>query len=404
MYLSQKQFVPAIIVIGVVAGLFYWIGGKEANAPVTTSTSSTTPRATAGVATGAAKPLEDWTAAPKGADQKGIGAITSKPAPFSGKLAPEFVRPGGFSNTDPFLLKDLRGKRVVLVEFWTTSSINAGRTIPYLNDWYAKYHNFGLTIIAIHTPRFVFERSKTVVDQFAYAHNMSYPLIIDNGAETWTAYKNTTWPHLYLVDLDGRIVYDRTGEGAYAVTEQKMLELLNTRAAKLKLPAPPDQKLTQPTGDTSDLAQLGSSEAFFGSSRNKNLANGIAGKSGVQTFDALSEPKLNMEYLFGGWNINSEYAENLSEHTSLIYRFHAKHAFTIMGSQKLMRVKVLLDGKPLEQSSAGKDIRFEKGESIFYVDHERLYDIVNLGSGYGDHTIELTPEAGGLDVYTLTFS
>ena len=326
------------------------------------------------------------------------------PSAISGKIAPEFVRPGGFSNTDPFLLKDLRGKRIVLVEFWATSKIESTHTLPYLNDWYAKYHNFGLTIVAIHTPRFVFERSKVAVDQFAYAHNMPYPIVVDNGAETWTAYKNTTWPHLYLIDLDGRVVYDHQGEGAYRATEVKLLTLLNGRAAKLKLPPPPDQKLSQFNTETTDPTQVKSSEVFFGASRNQSLANGTPHKEGVQTFDALSEPKLNMSYLFGSWNIKNEFAESMTEHSSLLYKFHAKHVYAVLGAQKLLRVRVLLDGKALDASRAGTDIRFEKGDSIFYVNHEQLYDIVNATDGYSDHTIELIPDSGGINVYTLSFN
>jgi peroxiredoxin len=313
------------------------------------------------------------------------------------------VRPGGFTNADPFTLQSLRGQRIVLLEFWTTSSIDAAHTMPYLSDWDGKYRNFGLTVIGVHTPRFTFERSKTVVDEYAKAHNMSFPLVIDNNAETWKAYKNSVWPHLYLIDLSGRIVYEHAGDGAYALTEQKLLDLLNARAKQLKLPAPPDQKLTKLPPDDTDPSQVKKHETFFGASRNTDLANGTAGKEGVQTFDSLSEPKLGSLYLFGGWKISREYAENLSEHTSILYRYHAKHVYSIMGSVKMVRVKVLVDGKPLSEKDAGKDVRFEKGESVFYVTHERLYDIVNSSAGYADRTIELIPETGGLDVYTLTF-
>ncbi len=206
-----------------------------------------------------------------------------------------------------------------------------------------------------------------------------------------------------MIDLDGRIVYDHSGEGAYDVIEKKMLTLLNARAATLKLPAPIDQQLSKTVTDGTDSSLLKSSEEYFGANKNKNLANGITGKEGIQTFDTLSEPKLNKQYLFGGWNIMREYAQSLSEHTSIIYRFHAKRVYTIMGTQKMSRVRVLLDGVPLNETTSGKDIRFEKGESVFYVDRERFYDIVNIQGTYADHSIELIPDVGGLNVYTLTF-
>lgn len=60
-------------------------------------------------------------------------------------------------NSPPLRLTDLHGK-VVLIDFWTYSCINCLRTLPYLNDWYKRYHDKGLVIIGIHTPEFDFEK------------------------------------------------------------------------------------------------------------------------------------------------------------------------------------------------------------------------------------------------------
>jgi hypothetical protein len=66
-------------------------------------------------------------------------------------------------------------------------------------------------------------------------------------------------------------------------------------------------------------------------------------------------------------------------------------------------VKVLRDGKPLDETNAGKDIRYEKGESVFYVSEERFYDIVGDKAGYGVHTLEFTVDGSGLNAFTFTF-
>lgn len=398
MYISKQQ-IALVLGILLLASLSVYLYNKAPVAKevtvINTDSTTSTPMLTVDESTSSEKSTE--------ALSHIVVETNLHPSAIIGKMAPEFVRPGAFSNTGPFLLRDLRGKKIVLVEFWATSKIESTHTIPYLNDWYAKYHNFGLTIVAIHTPRFVFERSKVAVDQFAYAHNMSYPIVVDNGAETWTAYKNTIWPHLYLIDLDGRIVYEHQGDSAYQATEVKLLTLLNGRAVKLKLPVPPDQKLSQLNSENLDVSQIKSTEAFFGASRNQNLANGVSRKEGVQTFNTLTEPKLNMIYLFGSWNIKGEYAESMTEHSSLLYKYHAKRVYAVLGAQKILRVRVLLDGKAIDTSLSGSDIRFEKGDSVFYVDHERLYDIVNAADGYADHTIELVPDSGGINAYTLTF-
>ncbi len=402
MYLSYKQLAFGIVAIVLAAyGSFALMrASDEREGSIATSTTDAASSASPETIIDATSPegAEKGTSSGAPSPAKPSGPASS----LSGKAAPEFVRPTGFTNSDPFLLSSLRGERIAVVEFWSASSLDSAKVVPYLNGWQAKYRNYGLTIIGVHTPRYVFERSKIAVDEYAKANDMTFPIVVDNGAETWTAYKNKTWPHLYLIDLDGRIVYDHSGSGDLAIFEKKMVDLLNARAAKKKLPAPPDQKPVVIQGDGTLPGARKSAEAYFGANKNSNLANGIPNKEGVQTFDALSESKLDMIYLFGGWKIAREYAESMSEYTHAIYKYRAKRVYSIMGAERIFRVRVLLDGSPIPEASAGKDIRYEKGESVAYVSHERLYDLVKHAA-YDEHTIEIIPDSGGLDIYTLTF-
>jgi hypothetical protein len=57
-------------------------------------------------------------------------------------------------------------------------------------------------------------------------HGILYPVPIDNEFKTWKAYGNEYWPHLYLADRQGNLVYDHIGEGAYDRTEQTIKQLL----------------------------------------------------------------------------------------------------------------------------------------------------------------------------------
>jgi hypothetical protein len=53
-----------------------------------------------------------------------------------------------------------------------------------------------------------------------------YPVAQDNAYATWDAYKNQYWPALYLIDANGKIVYQHFGEGQYAETEAQIQKLL----------------------------------------------------------------------------------------------------------------------------------------------------------------------------------
>jgi thiol-disulfide isomerase/thioredoxin len=149
--------------------------------------------------------------------------------------APNFNEISGYINTNNSKLLDLQSLRgnVVLVDFWTYSCINCIRIIPYVNDWYEKYSDKGLTIVGVHTPEFEFEKNfnnvKSAVDKF----QIKYPVLQDNDKGTWNAYENRYWPRKYIIDTQGNIRYDHIGEGAYSETERVIQYLLAERAAKM---------------------------------------------------------------------------------------------------------------------------------------------------------------------------
>lgn len=157
--------------------------------------------------------------------------ITSKEGSFS--RAKEIIDPTGFINTDGVSMKDLIGKKVVLLEFWAYSCSNCKNVQPYLNDWYDKYRDDGLQIIGVHTPEFAFEKDRGNVEGAVKRANIEYPVVLDNNKATWDAYNQRYWPALYLIDTDGFIRYTHFGEGAYDETEQEIQMLLSERDQEL---------------------------------------------------------------------------------------------------------------------------------------------------------------------------
>ena len=154
--------------------------------------------------------------------------MSAMSAGMQDRLAPELKGIEYWFNTEnslPLTISGLRGK-VVLVDFWTYSCVNCRRSIPHLVEWDEKYRDQGLVIIGVHTPEFRFERDLNNVAAEIADFGIQYPVAVDNEYQTWRAYHNLYWPSKYLIDSDGNIVYTRVGEGAYDVTEQKIVELL----------------------------------------------------------------------------------------------------------------------------------------------------------------------------------
>ena len=78
--------------------------------------------------------------------------------------------------------------------------------------------------------------------------------------------------------------------------------------------------------------------------------------------------------------------------------FHAQRVFLVLGSPGRQRsVRVLLDGRPLPDGVAGRDVH----GGVAQIEQQRLYRLVDLHR-VGDHALTLLPDAG-MDGYAFTF-
>ena len=143
-------------------------------------------------------------------------------------LQPSLAGATGWLNGQPLTLEQLRGK-VVLVDFWTYSCINCLNTLPHVKQWYDKYKDQGLVVVGVHTPEYAFEKSTANVQAALKRLDVRYPVAQDNSYATWSAFHNQFWPALYLIDAEGRIVYQHFGEGRYTETEAAIQKLLAAR-------------------------------------------------------------------------------------------------------------------------------------------------------------------------------
>ena len=317
-------------------------------------------------------------------------------------LAPEITNPSGFINTDgqPITIAEFRGKKAVLIDFWTYSCINCQRTLPYVKAWYDKYSDKGLEIISVHTPEFGFEKVLSNVQDAVKGFGIKYPVVLDNDYGTWSAFQNQYWPRKYLIDIDGFVVYDHAGEGDYDVTEAAIQKILAERDSVLGIKtAMPEGTVAPKDAVTVDPNGVGSPETYFGSNRNQYLANGNAGVSGPQTLSLPSSFNKNNLYLSGSWNFNPEYAE-VNSGAKVVYQYQARDVYFVASSLAGAHLKILVDGKPVSAGNfAGADVG---ADGTAFIKENRLYKIVH-GADYGIHTLEIDVLKGTLDAYTFTF-
>ncbi len=304
--------------------------------------------------------------------------------------APEIVNPSGFFNIegDDLQLADLIGDKVILVDFWTYSCINCQRTAPYLVSWYDKYRDQGLEIVGIHSPEFAFEKDPDNVANAIEEFGIEYPVVMDNDFATWRNYANRYWPRKYLIDIDGFVVYDHIGEGAYAETERVIQDLLKERNERLGVDMEISSDVVSVQSDSRAAGVEFSPETYFGAWRNEYLANGTPGVEGVEVYELPEETAENKVYFDGEWNISREYARNTSAGASIVYKYAAQKVFMVGRADQDVTLTIKRDGEVVKTITVNED---------------RLYTIIDDQEDWGRHELEIIVEDPGLEIFTFTF-
>ena len=282
-----------------------------------------------------------------------IGALSAPyPAP------PLKDGPNDWINSPPLSLNALKGK-VVLIDFWTYSCINCVRTLPYLNNWYAQYHNQGLVVIGVHTPEFAFEKNPTNVAQAVKEDGILYPVLIDSNYSTWLSFNNQYWPAHYLIDKQGKVVYTHFGEGNYAETEHNIRVLLGLNA---------DQNVPAANSAATPFSTTETPETYLGSAR----------ADATQSFWSTQ----------GRWTSQEQYIVSAAANASISLNFNAKNVYLVGGAEGApITVQVFLNGKKIKSLSLGP---------------HNLYPLLSLPTASAG-TLELVFAKPGAELYTFTF-
>ncbi len=310
----------------------------------------------------------------------------------------------GWINSPPLTPAQLQGK-VVLVDFWEYTCINCLRTLPYLREWYRRYHDKGLVIVGVHTPEFDFSGKRANIAAAAKRLGVTWPVVIDDKAIIWKRYANYVWPHEYLYDQNGRLVDSVAGEGAYSQTEARIQALLKNSDPHAVFP-PVMALLPQDSYDKPGaVCYPETPELLIG---RRPIANASASNNPGQDTnyaDNASNPPDGAIYLQGFWHLTSEAAVSGESNGYLALRYHAIQLTAVMKPEAggSIRVEVTQDGRPVAKSDAGKDLRYDAdGKSYVFVDAARAYDLI-MNARFGEYQLKLSPKGDGLGIYDIAF-
>lgn len=160
--------------------------------------------------------------------------------------APELVG-RGWLNTEgrDLRLAELRG-RFVLLDFWTFCCVNCLHVLDELRPAEERYADV-LTVVGVHSPKFAHEADPEALRAAVERYQVDHPVLDDPQLRTWQLYAVRAWPTLVLVDPEGYVVAQASGEGHVESLTRLLDELVAEhsargtlrRSAGHRLPPPP---------------------------------------------------------------------------------------------------------------------------------------------------------------------
>ena len=168
--------------------------------------------------------------------------------------APELVE-GDWLNTggQRLSLEDLRGK-IVILDFWTFCCINCLHVLDELRELEEQFDDV-LVVVGVHSPKFAHEAELSAVEAAVRRYEVSHPVLNDPQMHTWQQYAVRAWPTLAVIDPEGFIVAQHSGEGHGHALAALLEELVAEHSAKGTLrrgdspyvpPLPPESAFSFP--------------------------------------------------------------------------------------------------------------------------------------------------------------
>jgi len=116
-------------------------------------------------------------------------------------------------------LSDFAGKKVVLVDFWSTTCDPCMNEMPHLVDLYKKYKDRGLVVLAISIDG---PESSAQVNSVIHDKGMVFPVLLDAETEVYAKYNpKKEMPYSMVIAKNGAITLKH---GGYNPGDEKALQ------------------------------------------------------------------------------------------------------------------------------------------------------------------------------------
>ncbi len=294
-------------------------------------------------------------------------------------------------NTEPLSQKRL-GTGLVLFDFWTYSCVNCLRTLPHIKRWHEKYADLGLLILGIHSPEFAFEKDRANVEAFMAGEGIAYPVVQDNDYAIWNAFANHYWPDEYMA-LNGCIIYEHAGEGAYEETERAIQTGLAKLNPNLELPA-----LDEVEAGGGGICYPMTPELYCGFKRGMLGGGQVLQRNREAEYELPAMLSRDFIHLSGTWRSDPESLSSRHAGSRLVLPCRGVEVNVVSNSgDAVMRVS---DGDaPLPDDYRSSDVNTT---GMLHLNEPRMYQLIQA-SIYHEYLLELELVTGEANLYAFTF-
>lgn len=147
--------------------------------------------------------------------------------------APEFPAGLDWINGDPLHMSEQRGRAVALV-FWSASSAYCQNLLQDLGTL-ATRHADGLTVVAVHTPKFEAERDPRVALKTLNRLGCRLPAVHDKLFLLWQHFQISAWPTVVLIDPSGEVGHRFIGDHQRQAIDMAVQGMLDQTGAQKRV-------------------------------------------------------------------------------------------------------------------------------------------------------------------------
>lgn len=278
---------------------------------------------------------------------------------------------------------DVKSK-IVLVNFFTTTSVGSARIAKSLQSLSSEYAPNGLASIFVLVPEYEYSKDINFTTSQAKKLNLEGPVVFDNKYMLWSSLLVTKCGST-IIAKDGMTADRFDPKDSLSSVEESICRLLEIENRRV-------------------FAETGALD--FTSVQCGYLSGGIGNCSGneLEKIFFFNDPKSYKPgkiYLSGEWFLGQEMAwhSSTSDKGSVSFSFEGSEAFMTMRSQRsgTSQVTVWLDGKPISDEFAGEDV----ANSNILVSEGRPYSIAKNLDKSRSHVITVESASSDWAVYSV---